>query len=89
MNAAAADLFASTAEEDWLANRLTQLRADLAVSSCGSRKELLKHVIETQGYEMVIAGRREDGRPETFAEVWERIYGELFHVKQPNRRPIR
>lgn len=75
--------------EDWLVNRLTQLHATLDVNFCGSRKELLKHVIETQGYEMVIAGRREDGRPETLAQAWERIYGEEFSPRKTNRRQAR
>ena len=86
MSATAPELFAASADEDWLASRLSQLHARLDVNFCGSRKDLLKHVIEQQGFEMIIAGRREDGRPETFSEAWERVYGEAFRVKQTHTR---
>lgn len=80
----AGDLFARTEQEDWLLRRLTQLRAKVD-GVFPTLKDRLKHVIESQGFEVVIAGRRPDGKPENFLEAWERIYGEAFHVK-PNRR---
>lgn len=80
MNAVASeDLFADLQQETWLAKRLRQLRANLDgdFPTMGTR---LKHVIQSQGYEGIIAGRNPDnGRPETFVEAWERIFGEPFH----------
>lgn len=65
-------------------SRLKALRADLE-GAFPSMKDQLKHVIESQGYECIIAGRNPDGRPETFVEAWERVYHDAFHVK-PNKR---
>jgi hypothetical protein len=83
MNAVATDLFADLQQETWLANRLRQLRANLE-GDFPTMKARLRQAIEAQGYEAIIAGRNPDnGRPETFAEAFERIFGEPFH---PNKK---
>lgn len=87
MNAAATpDLFARPAAEDWLAHRLEQLGHALEPETAGSLKDRLRHAITAYGIGCVIAGRAPNGRPENFAEAWERIFGEPFDMKQPSNR---
>lgn len=76
------DLFARPAAEDWLAYRLEQL-GHVLEPGAGPLKDRLRHVITTHGIGCIIAGRAPNGRPENFAEAWERVYGEALIPKSP------
>lgn len=62
--------------ELWLAHRLGQFGHVFGgVTDPAIRKQRIREAIREGAHETNIAGRR-DGKPETFAEIFERIYGE-------------
>jgi hypothetical protein len=63
--------------EMWLAERLGELgvRVFDGLTDRAQRIERFRAAIETVGSH-VIAGRRRDGKPETYAQVFERLYAE-------------
>ena len=61
--------------EAWLSNRLQSHGVDIyAGGPFASLRERIAYVIVTNRYGAVVCGRH-DGKPETYAEVFERIYG--------------
>jgi hypothetical protein len=62
--------------EDWLLERLKQHGIDVYVDGeFPTLAARLGHVIVTNRYGPVVAGRH-NGKPETYAQLYERIYGE-------------
>jgi len=62
--------------EDWLVERLKHHGVDVYAGKTEfpSLRDRLAHVIRSNRYRSVIAGRHER-KPETYAEVFERLYG--------------
>lgn len=62
--------------EAWLARRLGNFgHVFQGVTDRETRKQRIRDAIREGGLEMVIAGRNPEGRPDTFAEVFQRLYG--------------
>ncbi|HEX5461914.1 MAG TPA: hypothetical protein VFX20_18260 [Steroidobacteraceae bacterium] len=49
---------------------------DLGVTTTAMRAERMRQLILRHGLEVVIAGGTRKGKPETYAELFERVYGE-------------
>lgn len=63
--------------EIWLARRLGQFGHVFAgVTDPALRKQRIREAIREGNHDHNIAGRRADGKIETFAEVFNRLYGE-------------
>ena len=63
--------------EVWLARRLGQFGHVFAgVTDRDLRKQRCREAIREGGHEVAIAGRGKDGRPRTFSEIFEDIFGE-------------
>lgn len=70
-----ANLLTAIESETWLANRLLDHGCDLyAGSSHVTYGERIRQTILTNGMGCVVVGRR-DGKPENYAQVFERMYG--------------
>jgi hypothetical protein len=62
--------------EAWLAKRLTVYGAVFAgVTDSGIRRDRIRQTILDRGLEHVIVGRNREGKPETYATCFERLYG--------------
>ena len=78
--------------ELWLAKRLAQHSAltdpegiFAGVSDPATRKERIRAAIHAKALGSVIAARGRDGKPVTYAEAFERLYGEpLGHTNHSN-----
>jgi hypothetical protein len=68
--------FAQLDREAWLAQRLGEHGAGIftGLTDRDVRRERIRAAIVEHGLEAVIVGRHE-GRPETYAQVFERLYG--------------
>ena len=64
--------------EAWLIYRLGKLAKHIedGVTTPEIRRDRLRALLIRERLEMAIAGRGEGGKPETFARVFERIFGE-------------
>lgn len=76
MSAPAVDL----ASEAWLIRRLGEHGRHIedGVTDVAIRRERIRAAILEGGLEAVVAGRGSSGKPETYAEVFARLYGELL-----------
>lgn len=61
--------------EDWLLERLKHHGVDLYTGSFPTFRDRIGHAIVTYQLASVVAGRGADRKPETYAQVFERIYG--------------
>lgn len=63
--------------EMWLAQRIRQQIVGIfdGETEPGVRRERARAAIKNNGLETVVAGHK-NGKPETYAEVFSRIYGE-------------
>lgn len=68
------DLLTPIESETWLANRLLDHGCDLYAGSHVTYGERIRQTILTNGMGCVVVGRR-DGKPENYAQVFERMYG--------------
>lgn len=68
--------------ELWLDKKLSALGVHIhsGLTDYASRKAKARHAIVTQGLATVIAGRGPDGRPQTYAEVFRRVYSEPLEI---------
>lgn len=73
--------------EIWFAKRLVQLLTPMFVGTTerAIRKERFRNAIISAGLEKVILGKRADGKCETCAEGFERLYGEPLQPKQQGK----
>lgn len=68
--------------ESWLARRLDQFREGTyravfaGLTDTSTRRERMRDAILDLNLGLVIAGRGQDGKPETFGEVFQRLYRE-------------
>lgn len=73
--------------ERWLAKRLGEHGAGIftGLTDRDVRRERIRAAIVEHGLEAVIVGRHE-GRPETYAQVFERLYGTPLDPGDGNKR---
>lgn len=68
--------------EQWLTVRLLRSLLFTGITTADERRELLRRHLLDHDLELAIAGRAEGGKAETWAELFERAYG------QPLLRPM-
>jgi len=63
--------------EQWLLRRLLQHQVDAlaGVTEAGGRKARFRAAIQLHGLDVIICGTR-DGKPVTYAQAFQRLYGE-------------
>jgi hypothetical protein len=70
--------------EIWFAKRLVQILTPVFVGTTDrdTRRERFRKAIIAGGLDNVVCGKRSDGKTETFAEAFERLYGEPLEPKR-------
>jgi hypothetical protein len=81
-------LLAQVNAESWLGQRLLEHGCDVYRygPETDSYRERLRQTILDNGMGAVIVGRH-DGKPETYAQTFERLYGEPLKAKSTKAKP--
>lgn len=74
--------------ETFLARRLGEhgARVFLGLTDQANRKDRFRAAINEHGLDAVIVGRNLAGKTETYEQLFQRIFNEPLHVKQPKRK---
>ena len=73
--------------ESWLLECLKDFGADVYQGSFPTLRERIGHAIVKHGIATVIAGRGPDRKPETFGQIFRRLYGvELPDVPRESKQ---
>lgn len=69
--------------EGWLGDRLREHGVDIfaGASDHAIRRERIRAAIVEKGLAPVIVGRARDGKPLTYSQAFERLYGTPLHVE--------
>jgi hypothetical protein len=79
------DLFSFVEAEDWLAERIKQHGCDLYLNGeFPTMRDRIRAAILANGIQVVITGRH-DGKPENYAQTFERLYGEPLEATKSKR----
>lgn len=73
-------------QECWFAKRLREHGAGWILAgdtTAAVRRERVRAAILKHRLEPVIIGRGRDGKPMTYEQAFERLYGQSLHVEQP------
>jgi len=70
------------ADEVWMARRLRRRDLFAGVTTAIERRERVAAAIQSQGFELVAAGRREGSRV-TWAELFTEVYGQHLPAPPP------
>lgn len=78
------DLLGQVESEDWLAERLKSHGCDIYVDGTyATYIDRLGECIVRNGMQAVVAGGGPDGRPETYAHCYQRLYGKALPKLAP------
>jgi hypothetical protein len=69
--------------ENWFANRLAEhgKKIFLGSTTFELRRQRIREAILERGVDYAIIGTKADGKPETYAQAFERFYSEPLHAK--------
>lgn len=68
--------------EAWIRDRLSEPALFHGVTTATERRERVRALIERRELHLAIAGRRPDGKCETWTELFLRVYGEPLEVSR-------